>query len=103
MKSWLQIHICVGYSRGGYSSDYKESGHTYHVPSSSHSGTSVTTNSSWYMSSSASEASAKSAAAYAMGCSEDKLSKISAFKNNRWVWFKASGCGGTKYYYAQIT
>ena len=96
-------YICVGYSRGGYSSDYKESGHTYHVPSSSHSGTSVTTNSSWYMSSSASEASAKSAAAYAMGCSEDKLSKISAFKNNRWVWFKASGCGGTKYYYAQIT
>lgn len=27
-------YICVGYSRGGYTGDYKESGHTYHVPAS---------------------------------------------------------------------
>ena len=26
-------YICAGYTRGGYSSDYKESSHTYHVPS----------------------------------------------------------------------
>lgn len=27
-------YICVGYSRGGYAGNYKESGHTYHVPAS---------------------------------------------------------------------
>lgn len=27
-------YICVGYSKGGYQADYKESGHTYHVPGS---------------------------------------------------------------------
>lgn len=100
-------YICVGYNRGGYDGGgdckFSDYGQTYYVPSSSHSGTSVTTNSSWYVASSASEANAKSAAAYAMSCSEDKLTKITAFKNNRWVWFKASGCGGTKYYYAKIT
>ena len=41
-------YICVGYSRGGYSGDYKESGHTYHVPSGGSTPTlSVTSPSNW--------------------------------------------------------
>lgn len=74
------------------------------VPSSSHS-ISITTNSSYYMPASSSESAAKSAAATAMNCSTDKLTKISegAIKGNAWVWFKVTCGGTTKYYYTKTT
>lgn len=100
-------YICVGYNRGGYDGGgdckFSDYGQTYYVPTSSHSAPTISTNSSWYMPSSATEANVKSAASQAMGCSQSSLTKVSNFKNNRWVWFKVSSCGGTKYYYTQIT
>lgn len=74
------------------------------VPSTSHS-PSITTNSSYYMPASATESAAKSAAATAMNCSTDKLTKISegAIKGNAWVWFKVTCGGTTKYYYTKTT
>lgn len=81
-------YICVGYSRGGYSGDYKESGHTYHVPAASHSSTSVTSDTRWHGQSEADVLDR-------MGISSFNY-KFGIGTGAPYWGFKATGCGGTK-------